>query len=116
MKEQIIDVIYTYNNYPKPHESITFFTEEDPGWIDILKFEDGTLSILRRERDAFGKIHIYPELPDVREYDSEEGKFQLSLIWNDDIDVDFLIKCQLKLFPLFGTHKYSTDLQYTIQY
>lgn len=117
MKTQVVEAFYTYyDDQNPPHEAIIFTTYEDAWWIEIMKYDDGNVRIRRTERDPFGRLHRFPDIPDIREYDSEEGRFQLSLIWEEELDMNFIMQCQLQLFPLLGTHQYDDDIQFTVQY
>lgn len=116
MRKKNVQIVYAKYNTPFSHESITIMPDDDPWWIDIIKLADGTIDIIRTESLGNGKTIDHPALPDVREYNSEEGRFQLSTIWEDELDMNFVIQCQVALFPLLDEQKYTDELQMMIEY
>lgn len=117
MKTQVVEAIYHNPDTSRcRRREIIFFIHEEPWWCEIEKNKTGEISIRRRERDGFGKIQKLPDVPVITEYASEEGRFQLSLIWDDEIDMNFMLECQLHLIPLLDTIDYNTDIQFTVQY
>lgn len=116
MKTQVVEALYYDPKKNREIQEIIFFTNEDSWWCEIVKSESGEIIIKRRERDPFGKIIKLPDVPVITEYASEEGRFQLSLIWEDEIDMNFMMECQLHLIPLFETTAYNDDIRFTVQY
>lgn len=116
MKTKVVEAMYYDPKCNRGVSEIVFFIDEEPWWCVIQKSESGEITIKRRERDPFGKIVKLPDVPVITEYASEEGRFQLSLIWEDDLEMNFMLECQLHLIPFFDTTDYNSDIQFTIQY
>lgn len=116
MKTRVVEAIYRDPEFTANQHEIVFFTNEDQWWCVITKKQDGSIVIKRLERDPFGKLFYYPNIPVITEYASEEGRFQLSLIWDKELDMNFILEVQLFLIPMLYSTGYNDNIQFAVQY
>lgn len=115
VREVQIDVLYgerLLNSVPV--ERIVIFQEHESYWIEILKAHED-MAIIVRERDGFGKVHFIPPFPDLS-CSTEEELFQLSTVWDHEIDMNLWYNMQCTVMKFFGTDEYFEDRTFTIQY